>query len=134
MENNEVKGKAAGLVIIVFLLGIALGALGMYYWGGRALASHGSHFDRGKLLAAMTREVGLTPDQQKQLQVIIEDTRSKFQAINEQTQPQYDQVRQQARDRIRAFLTPEQRPKFEDFVRRLDEERKKREQERQQRR
>jgi len=133
MENNGVKGKAAGLVIIVFLLGIALGALGMYYWGGRALASRGSHFDRGKLLADMTREVGLTPDQQKQLEVIIADTRSKFQAINDQTQPQYDQVRQQARDRIRAFLTPEQRPKFEEFVRRLDEEREKRDQQRQRR-
>ena len=133
MENDRIRGKAAGLVIVVFLLGIALGALGMYYWGGRALASHGSHFDRGKLLADMTREVGLTPDQQKQLEVIIEDTRGKFQAIYDQTQPQYDQVRQQARDRIRAFLTPEQRPKFEEFVRRLDEERKKKDQERQHR-
>ena len=130
MENSEIKGKAAGLVIIVFLLGLALGALGMYYWGGHVLANRRGHFDRGKLLADMTREVGLTPDQQKQLEVIIEDTRGKFQAINDQTQPQLEQVRQQARDRIRAFLTPEQRPKFEDFVRRLDEERKKREAER----
>jgi Spy/CpxP family protein refolding chaperone len=133
MENNGIKGKAAGLVVVVFLLGIALGALGMYYWGGQALASRSHRFDRGKLLEGMTREVGLTPDQTKQLEVIIEDTRGKFQAINEQTRPQYDQVRQQARDRIRAFLTPEQRPKFEEFVRHLDEERKKKEQERQRR-
>ena len=131
MENNGIKGKATGLVIVVFLLGIALGALGMYYWGGHVSASRAHRFDRGKLLEDMTREVGLTPDQKTQLEVIIEDTRSKFQAIDDQTRPQYDQVRQQARDRIRAFLTPEQRPKFEEFVRRLDEERKKRDQERQ---
>lgn len=133
MENNGIKGKATGLVIVVFLLGIALGALGMYYWGGHVLASRAHHFDRGKLLEDMTREVGLTPDQKTQLEVIIEDTRGKFQAIDDQTRPQYDQVRQQARDRIRAFLTPEQRPKFEEFVRHLDEERKKKEQERQRR-
>jgi len=126
MENSGIRSKATGLVIVVFLLGIALGALGMYYWGGQVLANRSHHF-----LEDMKREVGLTTDQQKQLEVIIQDTRGKFQAIDDQTRPQYDQVRQQARDRIRAFLTPEQRPKFEDFVRRLDEERKKRDQERQ---
>lgn len=128
MENNGIKGKATGLVIAVFLLGIALGALGMYYWGGRVLANRSHHF-----FEDMTHEVGLTPDQQKQIEVIIQDTRGKFQAIDDQTRPQYDQVRQQARDRIRAFLTPEQQPKFEDFVRRVDEERKKKEKERQRR-
>jgi Spy/CpxP family protein refolding chaperone len=133
MANSGIRGKAAGLVIAVFLLGIALGALGMYYWGGQVLASHGHHFDQAKLLEDMTREVGLTADQKKQLEVVIEDTRGKFQAIHDQTQSQYDQVRQQARDRIRTFLTPEQRPKFEDFVHRLDEDRKKRERERQRR-
>ncbi len=129
MENSRIKGKAAGLVVLVFLLGIALGALGMYYWGERAWASRGRHFDHAKLVEDMTREVGLTPDQKTQLVVIIEDTRGKFQTIYDQTQPQYDQVRQQARDRIRTILTPEQRPKFEEFVRRLDEERKKRDRE-----
>jgi Spy/CpxP family protein refolding chaperone len=128
MENSGIRSKATGLVIVVFLLGVALGALGMYYWGGHVLANRSHHF-----LEDMKREVGLTPDQQKQLEVIIQDTRGKFQAIDDQTRPQYDQVRQQARDRIRAFLTPEQRLKFEDFVRRLDAERKKRDQERQRR-
>jgi Spy/CpxP family protein refolding chaperone len=35
-----------------------------------------------------------------------------------------DQARQKGRDQIRAILTPEQKPKFEEFLRRLDEERK----------
>lgn len=126
MENSGIKGKAAWLVVVVFLLGIAIGALGMYYWGERASASRGRHFDHAKLLEDMSREVGLTPDQKNQLEVIINDTRAKFQALYDQTQPQYDQTREQARDRIRAILTPEQRPKFEEFVRHLDEERKKR--------
>jgi Spy/CpxP family protein refolding chaperone len=36
-----------------------------------------------------------------------------------------DQERQKSRDQMRAILTPEQLPKFEDFLKRLDEERKK---------
>ncbi len=39
---------------------------------------------------------------------------------------QSEQVRKQGREQIRAILTPEQRPKFEEFLRKLDEERKKR--------
>ena len=33
-------------------------------------------------------------------------------------------LRQKGRDEIRAILTPEQKPKFEEFLRKLDEERK----------
>jgi Spy/CpxP family protein refolding chaperone len=35
-----------------------------------------------------------------------------------------DQQRQKSRDQIRALLTPEQKPKLEEFLKRLDEERK----------
>jgi Spy/CpxP family protein refolding chaperone len=38
---------------------------------------------------------------------------------------QRDALRQQGRTRIRAILTPEQKPKFEEFMHNLDEERKK---------
>ena len=37
---------------------------------------------------------------------------------------QIEQVRQKGRDQIRAILTPEQKPKFEDFLRELDQKRK----------
>ena len=49
-----------------------------------------------------------------------------FKALYEQSAPQTDQVRQQGRAHIRAILTPEQQRKFEEFLRRVDEERKKR--------
>jgi Spy/CpxP family protein refolding chaperone len=35
-----------------------------------------------------------------------------------------EQARQKGRDQIRAILTPEQKPKFEEFLKRMDEERK----------
>jgi len=37
---------------------------------------------------------------------------------------QIAELRQKGRDEIRATLTPEQKPKFEEFLRKLDEARK----------
>jgi Spy/CpxP family protein refolding chaperone len=127
MKNNAAGGKAIGLVVLVFLLGIAIGGLGTHFWGGRVFGGRGDH---PRIVEGLTRELGLTPDQKKQLESIIEDTRTKFQTIYEQERPLYDQARKDGRDRIRAILTPEQRPKFEEFVRRLDEDRRRREQQR----
>ncbi len=45
-------------------------------------------------------------------------------AIRDQTDLQIEHIRQKGRDQIRATLTPEQTPKFEEFLKRLDEERK----------
>jgi Spy/CpxP family protein refolding chaperone len=45
--------------------------------------------------------------------------------LDEQVEPQYDAIRQDARGQIRVVLTPEQKMKFEEEVRRLDEQRKK---------
>jgi Spy/CpxP family protein refolding chaperone len=44
--------------------------------------------------------------------------------IHDQTDAQIDQVHQKGRQQIREILTPEQKPKFEEFLKRLDEERK----------
>lgn len=127
MENDRTRRKAIALLLIVFALGCALGAVGMRVWVqrvyGRQLEGRGRH-DHAAFVERMTRELALTPEQQKQLQAILEDTRKRYQSIYEQVRPQYDLARQQGRDRIRLILTPEQLPKFEDFVRRIDEERK----------
>jgi len=97
---------------------------GRRVWG--APTEGASH--RGKrahIVERMTRELTLSPDQQKQLGPILDDMQAKFRALHEQIAPQAEQIRQEGRARIRALLTPEQEPKFEDFVRRFDEQKKK---------
>ncbi len=127
METNRTKRKAVALLLVVFALGLCVGALGMRMWASRVYSSPETHtHDRGRIVSALTRDLTLTPDQQKQLQAILDDTRARFQAINEQHKPQYDAVRHESRSRIRAVLTPEQLPKFEEFLTYIDAERKKR--------
>src|SRR6267378_3865308 len=72
----------------------------------------------------LTQELNLSPEQQKQLDTIMAGVQAEYKAIRQSTDPQIDQARQKGRQQIRGILTPEQKPKFEDFLRRLDEERK----------
>lgn len=130
MGANVTSRRAVALVLAVFLLGIALGALGTYLagarvWGGQT-ENKGPRDKRARFVQRLNRELDLTPDQQKQLVTILDETREQYRALQQQIAPQTDKVRQQSREKIRAILTPEQIPKFEDFLRRMDEERKKR--------
>lgn len=121
--------KAALLVTGVFLLGIALGAVGMHLAEGKVWgrSEERSRMGPGRVVERLTQELALTPDQQQQLTTILEETRKKFDTINSSIRPQIEQARHEGRVRIRSMLTPEQLPKFEEYLRRMDEERKKRE-------
>lgn len=129
MDSKPNSRKAVFLLLVVFVLGIALGAVGAYLAGGRAwgakLEGHGSQDRRARMLAQLTEALALTPDQQKQVDAILAEMQAKYVAIHEQISPQTAQLRQQSRERIRSLLTPEQQPKLDEFFRRWDEEHKK---------
>ena len=126
--NGKVKQRAALWVVVVFLLGASLGSVSGYLF-----AAH-SHADtkpvlsddarRAQKVAVLTRDLNLDKDQQKQLDEAIHDAQVKFKAIHEASQPQIDATRAQARERVRGFLTPDQQPKYEAYLLKLDEDRK----------
>ena len=72
-------------------------------------------------LGWLTRELDLTPEQQKQLGPILDEAGAQYFAIFEKVRPEYEQVRQQTREKIRALLSEKQRAKFEELVRHIDE-------------
>jgi Spy/CpxP family protein refolding chaperone len=79
---------------------------------------------RDDVIQQMTRELDLNADQVQQLSSIIDDTRARWRALYAPLDAQHEVIRQQSRDRIRAILTAEQRPKFDNFMQRVDAERK----------
>lgn len=146
MSDNRISRKAVTLVLILFVLGIALGAVGEHLWNAHVLAQ-----DRMGPARQIRQELQLSSDQAKQFDSIISDERAKFHDLDTQMRsewdpkyheldaqrhsewdPKWDQVRQQGRDRIRAILSPDQTAKFEAFVKKLDDDRKKRQQQQQQ--
>jgi Spy/CpxP family protein refolding chaperone len=132
MPSDDREKKAILLVVVVFLLGIALGGLSDHLWGNHVWAARSAtvRLTSTQRVQEMTNQLSLTPDQQKQILGIIDETRAKWQTVNDATARELAQTREEARNRIRAILTPEQLPKYEEFNRKLDEERKRREQER----
>ena len=127
MDANQGSRKAFLLVFVVFVLGIALGSVGTYVVTTRVLAARPQAtlaHNPGHTMAMFTSDLNLNPDQQKQIQAILNDTRARYAALHEKLDPEYEQVRQEGRERIRQVLTPEQRPKFEDLLRQMDEDRR----------
>jgi Spy/CpxP family protein refolding chaperone len=131
MQNTKTRSEAAILVIVVFFLGALLGGVGNHVWGERVWGKQisSAHPSRDQMVLSLTQNLQLNADQQQQLGAIIDDTRSQIHAIYAPVDVQREALRQKGRARIRAILTPEQKPEFEAFMKHLDEERKKSEQE-----
>lgn len=135
MEFSPANRKALGLILLVLALGIGLGAVGEVFVNQRVLArppqaqlqnQNGRAPAPVRAVPRLTKELDLTPGQQKQLGAILTEMQERFDAVRQQMNPQFDQIREQGRDQIRQILTPDQRPKFEDFLQRSAEDRRKR--------
>jgi len=123
-------------VLSVFVIGFAAGALALNLYQSLN-GSNKKDPRRGGtefLIGKMNEEVGLTGDQQEKIRKILEETSEKYKQIRVEIdplvkpfEPRFNTVRQESRDRIRALLTPDQLPKYEEMVQKHD---KMREQER----
>jgi esterase/lipase len=128
MTNPTIQQKATVWLAIVFVLGAALGGVFGYYFAHRSYASErtvlSAEARRAQRREKLTREVQLTPDQQKQVIAILDQSQVEYKAIHDVMDPRIEAVRQKTRDQIRGLLSADQKPKFEEFLRRMDEERK----------
>jgi len=128
MTDTTVQQKASLWLALVFVLGVALGGVLGYAFAHRSYAAAPTQLTaeqrRIQRRQQLVQEVALTEEQQKQVTAILDQAQLDYKAIHAVSDPQVDAVRQKSRDKIRQILTAEQKPKFEDFIRRLDEERK----------
>jgi Spy/CpxP family protein refolding chaperone len=128
--NPDIRKKAAIWLALVFVIGTATGGVFGYSLARRSYAATKTVMPseaerRAKKLAEMTQTIGLTPDQAQKAEGIIKEAQIEIRAIHEKSDSEVDVVRMKTRGDMRAFLTPEQLPKFEQYIQRMDEERKK---------
>ena len=130
--NHETRKKAGLWLVFVFLLGAAVGGVFGYSFAHRAQADTtratpqlSEPERRAKRVADMSKELGLTDDQRATVDAIIHRTHDDMKATHDKSEADVDALRQRARNDIRLILTPEQKPKFEEMVQRMDAERKK---------
>ncbi len=127
--ESSAKQKAALWVAVVFILGAALGGVFGYFYGHRGSVSAANTplsepERRAQRVDQLTRDLALTSEQRHQLDSALSQLHAQYKAIHDQSEAQMKDARQKGRDQIRALLTPEQKPKFEEFLKRMDEERK----------
>jgi Spy/CpxP family protein refolding chaperone len=128
--NPDSVRKARIWLAVVFLVGAAIGAVFGYSFGHRSYAAtvgpqQSEPERRAKRLADMTKELSLTPDQSTKFDEIMRVTHGQMKDIRDGAEKQVDVVREKARDEMRSLLTADQKPKFEEMARRMDEARKK---------
>jgi Spy/CpxP family protein refolding chaperone len=129
MNRDSSRRKAAFWVSAVFLLGAAIGAVVGYGYAHQSYASTAAprtdQAKRAQKVEELTKLLALTNEQQQKLDKVLTEIQGQMKEIRRQSEPQMDVVRQKGRAEIRSFLAPEQLPNFEEFIRKLDEERKK---------
>lgn len=129
--NGETRRKAWEWLALLFVLGAAIGGVFGYSFAHRRHAVTNPYVQalseperRAKRVAEMSKEIGLTPEQSQKADAIIAAAHAEMRAIHDKAETDVDAVKQKARAQIREFLTAEQKPKFEEYVRKMDEERK----------
>ncbi len=128
MSEMSATRKAALWVGIVFLLGAALGGVIGYGFAHRSVSAASTPLPepvrRAQRVEQLTQLLNLTSAQSQQVDAILLQKHGEAKALHDQTDAQFEQIRQKGRDQLRAVLTPEQKPKFEEFLKSLDQQRK----------
>jgi Spy/CpxP family protein refolding chaperone len=128
MSEISATWKAALWVGVVFLLGAALGGMVGYSYEHHLVSAASTPMPeparRAQRVEQLTQALSLTSAQSQQVDAILLARHTEAKTIHDQADAQFEQVHQKGRDQIRAILTPEQKPKFEEFLRNLDEQKK----------
>ena len=128
MTSSSPRRRVFALVIVLFILGMALGASGTYLALERRMRApnYPGRPTRAQVVTQLTKALDLTPQQKTQLETIIDQAHVRFHALDVQVEPQYDAIRQDTRNQIRAILRSDQIKKFEALASHWDKERRKR--------
>ncbi len=85
-------------------------------FAGNAHAFMGHWGDHRMMFERMSKELGLTADQQKKVEAIIESKKEQIKKIHEEIRPRMEAIRKSVEMEIRGILTKEQQGKFQKHI------------------
>lgn len=126
MKRNQ--WTALVLAALLFSCGVAVGALADRYFTGTVVSARtGAEDFRQHYISETRAKVKLTAAQVTQLEQILDDTKAKVKAVRDSSHPAMLKIREEQIARVKAILTPEQIPAYEQLV--AERERRAKEQE-----
>ncbi len=118
--------------ILVFLLGAVSGGIGLYLYARQVKPAvfQATPPKSGDILDRMANKLQLDAQQKESLKAIFASSRQKYQALNEQYKPQYrvlneqytpqwESIRNETNEQIKQILRPDQKVKFEAFLKKV---------------
>lgn len=107
-------------LLLVFVSGGVVGALAYRVYSPPAAKSSAApklspEEWRRQHMEEIRIRVGLTPDQMQKLNVVYDDTGNRFREAREKQNQVVKQIREDHVSKVRALLTPEQLPKYEEL-------------------
>jgi Spy/CpxP family protein refolding chaperone len=113
--------------VLTFLLGVILGGVGVYYYlwqDGRIF--HPDVFNKARAEEHLKKELNLTDSQLGQIDKIFDEMTAKLSVLQKQVDPEFQAVHYETRARIRQILDSDQAKRFDEYLKQMDERRRKR--------
>jgi hypothetical protein len=105
-------------LFLVFVSGGVVGALGYRMYSPPSARSE-QHLSpevmRRQYLDELRTRVNLTPDQMQKMNVIMDETDVSFNQAHDRHHQEFEKIKEDHRAKLRAILTSEQIPKYEQF-------------------
>jgi hypothetical protein len=107
---------ALTFAILLFACGVAIGALGHRYYASSVVLARNAEDYRQRYVSEMQTRLKLAPKQVAQLQVILDETKTKARTVREQYRPALASVKEEQVRRVKSILKPDQIPAYEQMV------------------
>ena len=127
--------KALLWVLVTFLLGALLGGASVHlwsglhhHWGHGFQMSHRENSERARerVFERLSRKLELESNQKERLRRILQDGMEEYDQARKNRRQEFRSIRNRMRQEIRGLLHTQQLKKFDDFIYRRDQKRKRR--------
>lgn len=116
--NNMNKAKPILVLCLVFIAGIAVGAIGTRIVVRQAIQRMARNPDlmRERIEREITSRLALSPDQQAKVHTILLRSQHDAQQLRREFQPQFAEIFDRTEHDVSEILTPDQRERFEKLL------------------
>ena len=109
------RARAVAVLIAVLVVGCLIGMVGHSLWEWREGLGR-----KPEVEARFAQTLQLSPEQQEQLEAILEESRRQIDATRAEMGRKFDEVRAATNAKIAAILSDEQKKKFEQLLKEAD--------------